>query len=236
MEGYAITAQYYDPLAAATHADVDRQIAAALEGLDTALGPIVDIGAGTGLTTALIARTLAAAEILAIEPDPAMRSALMTRIWSDPDLRERVTILPFGALSAPLPEQIAGAVLSAALVHFAPADREMLWALFAERLAQTGRIVVEVQCPTADDMPDTQMASVQVGRINYQASASAQRIGPDRQRWHMSYRAGIGERELRCDQTTYECWVVSADTIVAEAARAGLTGRITNDLVVLTRA
>lgn len=98
MTGYAVTAQYYDPLAATGHAEVDAQIAAALAGLETKAGPVLDIGAGTGLTTALIAASLPEAEVWAIEPDPAMRPALMTRVWNDPDLRRRVTILPFAAL------------------------------------------------------------------------------------------------------------------------------------------
>lgn len=235
MEGYAVTAQYYDPLAATTHADTDRRIAAALAGLDTTPGPIVDVGAGTGLTTALIAATLPEVEIFAVEPDAAMRPALMTRVWNDPDLRARVTVLPFAMLAAPLPEVIAGAVLSASLVHFAPEDRATLWNLLAKRLARSGRIVVEVQCPVAEDLPENAMASVRVGRITYRGAAAAERIAADRQRWRMTYRAFLGEEELRCDRTRYDCWTVSAGQVVAEAAVAGLTGRVADDLVILTQ-
>ena len=233
MNGYSVTAQYYDPLMSAAHADVDRRIAAALVNMDVTTGPVVDIGAGTGLSTALIASTLPAAEILAVEPDAAMRPALMTRVWANMELRPRVSILPFDVFSAPLPERIAGALLSASLVHFAPPDRARLWPLLAERLAPEGRIIVEVQCPEAEDMPETDMAQVQVGRIVYRASATAERLASDRQRWTMKYRASLEGREIACETTSYECRTISADRVLAEARTAGLIGRITEDLVIL---
>lgn len=233
MNGYSVTAQYYDPLMSAAHADVDRRIAAALVDMDVTTGPVVDIGAGTGLSTALIASTLPAAEILAVEPDAAMRPALMTRMWANVRLRQRVSILPFDIFSVPLPERIAGALLSASLVHFAPPDRARLWPLLADRLAPEGRIIVEVQCPEAEDMPETDMAQVQVGRIVYRASAVAERLSSDRQRWTMKYRSSLEGREIACETTSYECWAISADGVLAEARAAGLIGRITEDLVIL---
>lgn len=233
MNGYSVTAQYYDPLMTAAHADVDRRIAATLVDMDVTTGPVVDIGAGTGLSTALIASTLPAAEILAVEPDAAMRPALMTRMWANVRLRQRVSILPFDIFSAPLPERIAGALLSASLVHFAPPDRARLWPLLADRLAPEGRIIVEVQCPEAEDIPETDMAQVQVGRIVYCASAVAERLSSDRQRWTMKYRSSLEGREIACETTSYECWTISADRVLAEVRAAGLIGRITEDLVIL---
>lgn len=235
MTGYAVTARYYDAIASVAHTGGARHIAAALAGLDATLGPIVDVGAGTGLTTALIATTLSDAEIFAVEPDPAMLAALMTRIWSDPDLRRRVTILPFAIADAPLPERIAGAVLGASLVHFGPDERSRLWTLLKDRLAEGGRIVVEVQCPSAEDMSETEMATAQVGRVAYRGFAAARRVGPDRQRWEMTYRSILEGRELVCERTSYDCWTISAEAILEEAKIAGLTGSVQDDTVVLLR-
>lgn len=236
MEGYGVTAQYYDLFATAAHAETDRRIASALAGLDTGAGPVVDVGAGTGLTTALIARTLPAAEVLAIEPDPAMRPALITRVWSDPDLGRRVTILPYDVLSAPLPERIAGAVLSASLVHFSPEERKALWVLLSQRLGPGGRVLVEVQCPQATDIAEQEMVPAKVGRITYHGTAAAERIGDDRLRWRMTYRAVLEERDIARDHAVYECWTASTEAVLKEAAAAGLIGRALDDLVILSRA
>ena len=233
MSGYGVTAQYYDPLMWTAHADVDRQISAALADLDVSHGPVIDIGAGTGLSTALIAEKLPAAEILAVEPDPAMRSSLMTRIFGDPSLRSRVSILPFDILSAPLPKQISGAVLSASLVHLGPEDRAILWAMLRDRLSPGGRVIVEVQCAEALDIAETEMARMQIGRIIYGGSATAERIGPDRQRWTVTYHASLDGKKIRQDVSRYDCWAISGETIISEAAVAGLSGGLAENLVIL---
>lgn len=235
MTGYAVTAQYYDPLAATGHAEVDARIVAALAGLRTSPGPILDIGAGTGLTTALIAKALPEAEIWAIEPDPAMRPALMTRVWNDTDLRRRVTILPFAALEAPLPATIVGAVLSASLVHFAPDERRRLWAALTERLVPGGRIIAEIQCPEAIDIAPAPMGPVRVGRVDYWGTAQAYAVGPDSQQWTISYRAEMDGTVLAEESVQYRCWTVSLEAVAAEAETAGLTVTIAGDLVFFDR-
>ncbi|MFC4257241.1 methyltransferase domain-containing protein [Altererythrobacter xixiisoli] len=236
MDGYAVTGQFHDPLAAQAHAEVDARIAQAIAPLGPLGGPVLDIGAGTGLTTALIARTLTEAEIFAIEPDATMRAALMTRIWHDPDLRRRVSILPMDALSAPLPDRIAGAVLSASLVHFSPAERAQLWAALAGRLVPGGRIVAELQAQQAIDIPPAAMATAQVGRITYSGTAAAQALPGNRQRWTMTYRSEYAGRVMREEQASYVCWCVDQDSISREARAAGLQSAPCGELMILSRA
>lgn len=233
MSVYAVSAQFYDAIAGKQHAAVDSEIARALQGLKTADSPVVDIGAGTGLTTRVIANALPQAEILAIEPDPAMLSALMTRIWSDPDLRRRVSILPLSLLSAPLPPVISAAVASASLVHFDPQQRQELWTLLSNRLSPSGRAVVEIQCPVAQDVAEFCIATTQVGQIIYEARASAQRIDGRRQHWHISYISRLHEVEIDRQSTDYVCWVISSEQLLAEAACFGLSGFASENLVVL---
>ena len=235
MSAYAVTAQFYDAVASEQHNAIDAQIAEALTDLETAGYPVVDIGAGTGLTTQVIASVLPEAEILAVEPDPAMRPAIMARVWSDPDLRRRVSILPMSILAAPLPPVVSAAVASATLVHFSPQEREQLWALLSARLSPAGRAVIEIQCPIAQDLPETCIATVQVGQVAYEGWASAQRIDDARQRWHVRYVARLDGVEIDHQNTDYVCWVASAEQVLAEAGAFGLAGDTTSNLVVLRK-
>ena len=235
MNGYDVTSQFYDVMAGEQHAGVDAQIAAALDGLDCSGGPIVDIGAGTGLTTRAIATALPDAEILAVEPHPGMRASLMTRVWADADLRRRVSILPMSVFDVPLPATISGAVASAVLVHFDAQEREQLWRLLASRLATGGRVVVEIQSPEAVDLPDTRMATFRLGRVDYEGYAKATALAESRQRWRMTYRALLDGVEIDRQVAEFICYSVSASEVVEEATRACFTARVSADLVLLER-
>lgn len=236
MSSYAVTAQFYDAVVGEQQSVINAQITKALAGMDTAGGPVVDIGAGTGLTTLAIANALYDAQILAVEPDPAMRSAIMTRVCSDPDLRRRVSIIPMSILTAPLPASISGAVAGASLVHFSPPERARLWALLSDRLADAGRVVVEIQCSVSQDIPETRIAATQVGQVAYEGWASARRIDAERQHWHMRYVTRLDGAEIDQQRTDYVCWVASADRVLAEAGDFDLEGDATNSLVVMRKA
>lgn len=236
MSGYAVTAQFYDAMASEQHGAVDAQIFEVLTGLATTGYPVVDIGAGTGLTTQVIAKALPEAEILAVEPDPAMRPAIMTRVWSDPDLRRRVSILPMSILAAPLPPVVSAAIASATLVHFSPRERARLWELLSARLSPVGRAVIEILCPIAQNMPETRMATAQVGQVVYKGWASAQRIDESRQHWRIRYVAELDGVEIDRQCTDYVCWVASAEQVLAEADAFGLAGQATDNLVILRKA
>lgn len=235
MSDYSVTAQFYDAIATQQQVSVAREIATALEGLQPAGCPIVDIGAGTGLTTQVIAAALPEAEIIAVEPDAAMRAALMTRVCADPDLRRRVSILPASVLSAPLPPVLSAAVAGASLVHFDAHQRAQLWALLGARLAPTGRAVLEIQCPAAQDLAEARIASSDVGQVTYEAWAGAQRLDDHRQRWRITYVARLHGAELDRQSTDYICWTLSAAQLLAEARGAGLVGEATGQLVVLRK-
>jgi trans-aconitate methyltransferase len=235
MNAYDITSQYYDAMANDQLVAVREKIAAAMQGVDCSQGPIIDIGAGTGLTTQVIARALPTAEILAIEPHAGMRAALMTRVCADPDLQRRVTILPMGIFEAPLPAIISGAVASAVLVHFDALERARLWQLLRSRLAPGGRVVTDIQCPEAVDLPETRMASSRVGHIEYEGYAQAMAIPPSRQRWRMTYRALLDGAEIERRVAEFVCHAASAGEIAKEATEAGFEVQAQPDLVTMIR-
>lgn len=235
MNAYDITSQYYDAMVNDQLAAVHARIAAAMQGVGCAPGPIIDIGAGTGLTTLALAKALPAAEILAIEPHAGMRAALMTRVCADPDLRRRVTILPMGIFEAPLPEKISGAVAGAALVHFDARERVRLWQLLSSRLAPLGRVVTGIQCPEAVDLPETRMAPSRIGRIEYEGYAQAMAIPPARQRWRMTYRVLLDGTEIERRVAEFMCHAASAEQVAQEARHAGFDAENQQDVVILTK-
>jgi trans-aconitate methyltransferase len=235
MNAYDITSQYYDALANDQLAAVRTQIVAAMHGVDCSQGPILDIGAGTGLTTHALAKALPMAEILAIEPHAGMRAAMMTRVCADPDLQRRVTILPMDFFAAPLPTTIAGAVASAVLVHFDALERTRLWHLLKSRLAPGGRVVTDVQCPQAVDLPEILMATSRVGRIEYEGYAQAMAIPPSRQRWRMTYRALLDGNEIERRVAEFVCHAASAEEIAKEAVESGFEVQARLDLVTMIK-
>ncbi|MEO1081319.1 MAG: class I SAM-dependent methyltransferase [Pseudomonadota bacterium] len=235
MSAYAASAAFYDAIAGGAHAAVDAQIAEALGYIERPLAPVVDIGAGTGLSTRVIADALPGATILAIEPDPAMRAGLLTRVWSQPALRHRVSILPMELFDAPLPDIVSAFVASASLVHFSPVDRQRLWALIALHLAPSGCAVLEIQSPEARDVAESVIATAQVGAVTYAARASAEAIDSERLRWRVDYVASFEGAEVDSQCSEYLCWAVSANTVLTEAAKHGLRGQAKGDLVVLHR-
>ncbi|MFV2085536.1 Gfo/Idh/MocA family oxidoreductase [Micromonospora sp. LOL_021] len=189
-EPYSPTAEFFD-LAAAAHVATGSApaVVAALAGLDTAAGPVVEIGAGTGLVTVALARAFPDLEIVAHEPATGMRAVLTSRIYRDPDLRRRITVCTEPAPDLDLPDSISGAVVCGVAGHLDQPDRVRLWRRLAERLAPGGRIVVELM---AIDRPlvldPTRLSRVEVGDQRYEWWFSGEPDGPDRMRLHTTWR------------------------------------------------
>src|SRR5215475_12034380 len=71
---------------------------------------ILEIGAGSGLITTSLA-DWTPGEIFALEPSAGMRGILLSRLSSQPDLLNRVTVLPCDALSVTLDEPVEAVVM-----------------------------------------------------------------------------------------------------------------------------
>lgn len=235
MTSYSVTAQFYDAIATGPADATHARIADALARRSLSAYPLIDIGAGTGLTTQAIALALPGSEIFAVEPDPTMRAALMTRVCSSPDLRRRVSILPMSVFDVPLPPVIAAAVASASLVHFSPEDRKRLWCLLAGHLADDGCALIEIQCPLAQQVENTCVAKTRIGRVEYEGWAQAEPLAANRQRWSMTYIARIDDKEIDQQTADFVCWTASAEEVMREASLFGLAGKSDGPLVTLSR-
>ncbi|GGT03983.1 methyltransferase type 12 [Planobispora rosea] len=178
-------------------------------------GPIVDLGAGGGLGTMVIAEALPDAEIMAVEPSPALRSVLTARMSERPGLRDRVTVLPGNLLRAALPPGVSGVVAMNVIGHLAPEERRGLWNLLVPGV----RAVLNLQPPAEPvEVPTTRFADLRLGRHRYEGWGRAEPAGPDSVTWHMSYRVYEGEQLVR-EVTTDYAWRVLGERTLREELR-----------------
>ncbi|MGV9620763.1 Gfo/Idh/MocA family oxidoreductase [Streptomyces tendae] len=242
---YTPSAEFFDLVAAEHTATASAPaVAALLADADLSTGPVVDIGAGTGLVTEAVARARPDAEILACEPAVGMRAVLTSRVFSDPDLRSRVTVSADAAPDLDLPEQVSVVLLCGVLGHLDADGRARLWRRLNRRLAPGGLVVVELmQFEEPSALPEARLATATAGRNRYEWSFGA---APDETedgvlRLHSTWRvyredATEAEREVH---DSYRWEPFGLKDVVAES---GMTARTlptrpgAPPLAVLTRA
>ncbi|MBL1100550.1 Gfo/Idh/MocA family oxidoreductase [Streptomyces coffeae] len=169
---YSPSAEFFD-LVAAEHTATSSvpAIVELLADADLSTGPVVDIGAGTGLVTEAVAHVRPDAEIVACEPEVGMRAVLTSRVFSDPDLRSRVTITADAAPDLELPDQVSVVLLCGVLGHLDADGRARLWRRLTRRLAPGGLVVVELmQFEEPLTLPETRLATATAGRHRYEWS------------------------------------------------------------------
>lgn len=115
-EFYDRTGEYVAVLLPQAWREPGPALAEALAGLNPATGVLVDVGAGTGIGTTMLAAAFPGAEIVAIEPHPGLRTALLARIVDDEDLAQRVMVPAADVLTARVPDRVAGLIASRTLV------------------------------------------------------------------------------------------------------------------------
>ncbi|WP_051407577.1 trans-aconitate 2-methyltransferase [Nocardia sp. CNY236] len=220
---YSVTAEFYDFMATPYWAQVDPLLPALLAEVDTMAGPLLDIGAGTGLSTVAIADALPEAEIVAVEPSAAMRAVLMSRLAARKDLRERITVESTGFFDAQLPNSCAAVVGLGVLGHFDAAARSRLWSRIVGILVDAGTAVIEVQQPyQVVAIPARRYTRAAAGRLRYEGWSEAIPIDDRSLTWRMSYYTLRDEIRIAEHVTEHRVWPVTPDAVVAEAASVGL--------------
>jgi predicted O-methyltransferase YrrM len=79
MNDYRESAEYVDIMSRDAWRELGPLLAEALEGV---AGPVVDLGAGSGLGTLVIAKALPEAEIIAVEPSSGLRAVLLSKVYT----------------------------------------------------------------------------------------------------------------------------------------------------------
>ena len=229
----AATAEFYELLATAHWERTGLELAELLDGVDPTAGPIVDVGAGTGIGLPYLLAAVPDAEIHAIEPSKAMRAALHTRLALDASLRGRVTVDPRPVPEA-LPERACAVVLSAVLGHLSDDERRHLWRFVAERMPAGAPAIIELLPPHHPvAIPPTRYAAEPVGRFTYEGWQSGEPFDDRTMRWTMTYRVLDGDTPVAEHEATslYRCW--SPDGIRHEVEPLGLTVTEHGDAVVV---
>jgi SAM-dependent methyltransferase len=160
---YSASGEYLHLLSGPAWTDLRPRLATALADVDPDTGPVLELGAGTGLGTDVLLDTLVN-EVLAVEPSASMRGVLLARLADRGT--DRVTVFPGGASEAPLPDRIAAVVGMHMVGHLAPPERKRLWAAVAGRLSPGGPVVLNVQPPAAAEVvPEFPWMTVTVGAL-----------------------------------------------------------------------
>lgn len=238
MDPYALSAEFYDIMAASQWQTAGPMVAEALANADPTNGPILEVGAGTGLSTKVIADAVPGAEIIAVEPSPAMRSALTSRLMTDPDLAKRVTVESEGIAEIDLPDRLCAAIVVGVVGYIEPEDRIELWNTLAQRLPQGAPVIVDVMAlPKPMKVPPMSIARATIGANEYRVSISGEPADKEGcQHWTMGYEILRQGQKIRSFETEHVWQTFSIDEVIDEISPAGFEGtKITPHMAVLTR-
>ena len=222
-DGYAATAGAYDLFATAYRPPQTEALKALRPWLHPDIGPILDLGAGSGAGSEWILTQVPGSEVLALEPSRTMRALALARVAAHPEWFPRITVRPEDFFSAPLPRRIGGAILLGVLGHFDPGERAAIFAELAARLPEGGAALFDLQEPASPVRVEPyEFTAAQVGRLRYRGIAEAWPAGGEEMRWRMSYLTLDGERVLVEDTAEHVYHHPSERTVTREAEGAGL--------------
>jgi SAM-dependent methyltransferase len=220
IDGYAGAAQYYDLLHAERIAACVREVLEAL-GSGARRG-VLDLGAGTGASTAEIARLIPDTPITAIEPSMGMRTALYARLVADPKLRARTTVLPQTAERFSLPDLVDLVFCLDTSPAFPPPYRPDIWASLREAIAPGGVLLLDL--PELDEPkvhPVVEIGRAEIGTLTLVGSRRGETAG-QRQWWEYRYLLTDSDGEVVADDVTeLYSWPVTAEELRTELTDAG---------------
>ncbi|MEU1898637.1 Gfo/Idh/MocA family oxidoreductase [Nocardiopsis dassonvillei] len=221
LSDYNEAAEFFDLGAREHTARTGPAVVACLSGIDPSAGPLVDIGAGSGLVTRQVAAAYPDCRLIATEPAAGMRALLTARVGDDPGLARRVTVLPHAAerLLEPgvLPERLCGVMICGVLGHLEPDLRRELLLGLARRLAPGAPIVVELtgmREPTT--IRPTLLRHAELGDQRYEWWMSGEPDGPDRMRLDTEWRVLRGGEPVREVREQYRWYTLELDQLARE--------------------
>ncbi|WP_197280921.1 SAM-dependent methyltransferase [Microbacterium sp. No. 7] len=220
---YAAAASAYDLFAAAGREARLAAIDELVPRLRPEAGPVLDVGAGSGVHAARILDLLPGARVLALEPSRAMRSLALSRIAARPDWHPRVTVRPEDFFSASLPARIGGALLLGVIGHFDAGERAAVLAELAVRLPAGGAALLDLPRPERPRRIEPSAFTVAtIGELTYRGIAEAWPVDAEVMRWRTTYLCLDGERVLTEDTAECDYRHPAPAVVAAEAGEVGL--------------
>lgn len=225
-DDYAESAEYLDIMSRPMWDLLSPELAELLRESPPPNEPILDIGAGSGLGTMVVARALPDTEIIAVEPSPALRAVLLAKVVGDADLVRRITVIDADIQRAVLPDRIGIALAINMIGHLDAVARAALWRVLAQRLVPGGRIVLTLQPPdSVVGVPETRFCEMALGRRTYEGWGQAEPSGADSVTWRMRYRTLEAGTIVRERAVEYLWWVIAEGGLRNELNEHGFSLR-----------
>jgi len=231
------TAEFYDLLATDMWDDFGLQLLDLLDGVDPSAGPIVDVGAGTGVGLPAIRAAVPGVRVFAIEPSRAMRAALHARLHDTAELADITTVSPTTLGATRLPARASALVASAVLGHLTDSERRQLWRYIADCLPVGAPAVVGVLPPDHPiDLEPVCYHRRRVGEYTYEGWQSGSVIDERMMSWTLGYRVLDSDGGLVAEYQATAPW--RCDSVAAlgdEIGEFGLSLTEHTDCVVIRR-
>ncbi|WP_053078642.1 class I SAM-dependent methyltransferase [Methylobacterium tarhaniae] len=197
-DAYAQTAELYEILSEQHWSERRDSILRTLADAAGMTGHVVDIGAGTGRGTALIADHIPHVSVMAIEPSASMRVGLMTRVFANRTMRDRVTVCDRRFQEAELPSRLSAAFAFGSIGFLGRQDRRAFWLRLQRCLDEEGFVFADLMRVGAPQVVDeTRVASADVGEQRYEIWLSGRPGAQDTIVWTMRCEILRGSRIVR---------------------------------------
>jgi len=224
IDYYSTSAEFYELVATRHTASSGPPLSRVLQGVDTSYSPVLEIGAGTGRVTEVIASALPQAEIIAAEPSATMRAMLTSRVARDPDLRRRVTVVDGAAQDLPLPDKLSAVVIFGVAGHLTAPERVALWKRLAARLPVGAPIVVELMGVSSPRLiPPVMSLRETIGRQTYEWWIGGEPTEGDAMRFTTTWK--VLRQDGRTVREVSDSYVWHTFDVARLAAEAGMTSR-----------
>ncbi|MGW4369318.1 class I SAM-dependent methyltransferase [Nocardia takedensis] len=236
VDPYARSAEFYDVMAA-PHWEAKREfLLAALRGAGPITDPLLDIGAGSGLSTVTLVDSVAAVPIHAVEPSAAMRAALVSRLLAHPSAATRVTVHAEGIDDVRLPDRLGAVAMMGVVGYLEPEVRQRLWANLRERLTPRSPVIVEFMALSAPvEVPEFTIAQRRIGTRAVEVRIGGRPAAADAQQWRMRYVVREHDEIVR-DFTAEHLWrTIGVEILAREAAAHEMTCEQVSPIIAVLR-